>query len=182
MKFLPVLGVLLVATASASAEPDSPKFSVGGGAEIGGIAREMEYRGRGMEYGGLTLEGSYRLSKRPLFARAQIARGIGFGDGSYSHDYLQGRVGLEYRQRLGVDWLHAYGGVDLGVVRLDEMDEMTQRVYETDAALLVVPRAGIQIGNRLYGRLGAEVPLYVLLTNPGNELGFAFTATFGASF
>ena len=167
------IGVLLLATTTASAEPDPLRISVRGGAEIGG------YNGDDI-YGGLTLEGDFRLGTLPLFARARVGKGIGFRDRDTSMDYMDARLGLEYRQRLGVDWLHAYGGVDVGVIAATYTDLMTHVAIDDSAAIAIVPRAGLQIGNRVYGRLGVEMPL--LLPDAGTELGFAVTAGFGAAF
>src|ERR1044071_7818706 len=138
MKSFPLtIGILLLASTTASAEPDPLRISVRGGAELGG------YDGNHL-FGGFTLEGDIRLGALPLYARGHLAKGIGFLDRDTSMDYTEARLGLEYRQRLGVDWLHAYAGVDAGIISAVYTDIDSMVTIDDSAAITIVPRAGLQ--------------------------------------
>lgn len=160
------LATLTTVTATASAESDgaagvtdgvltSTGYVIGAGSL--GIQRSIQ--------GGVSLEGGKHLAGTHRFIRGQLA----FGVSGRAGDYQQVRIGYEHRGCIVHDTLCAFGGIDAGY----QHDRVESRPlewgfsngpsadYMVDAHdLILVPRAGVELGRHIKARLSLELPFY----------------------
>ncbi len=159
------LATLTTLTSAASAESDgagvtdavltSKGYVIGAGSV--GIQRAIQ--------GGASVEGGKHLAGTHRFIRGQLAFGVSGRVG----DYQQVRIGYEHRGCIVHDTLCAFGGIDAGY----QHDRVERRLlewgfgdgpsadYMVDAHdLILVPRAGVELGRHIKARLSLELPFY----------------------
>jgi hypothetical protein len=161
-KLLTAAAALLTMTATAAAEsydatqPTAPNETYVIGAASIGAQRAIQ--------ASLQLEGGKSIQHSRTFVRGQITSGISGDSGSY----LQARVGVERRNCAVRELFCAFAGADVGYQHDQVSDTPWTFVsgsmydaYVVDAHdLVVVPRAGVEMGRHIKTRLAVELPFY----------------------
>jgi hypothetical protein len=122
-----------------------------------------------------------RLSNTPLFVRAAVAGGVSGSEGRWQ----QARIGVEARGCVAREWVCAFGGVDAGYQHDHVIDDLlfTDAMHETNAHdLLLVPRAGLEVGKQIKLRSSLELPYSIRLDEREQVVGIAATAGLAGSF
>jgi hypothetical protein len=184
------LAALVTMTTAASADshdvtqPAAPNETyVIGAASIGG-QRAIQ--------AAVQLEGGRSIQHSRTFVHGQITNGLSGDNGTY----MQARIGLERRTCAVREFFCAFGGADLGYQH-DQVNDTPWSFGGSDAPepfvvdahdLLVVPRAGVEMGRHIKTRLAVELPFYRRLdthmdSDPADGgLGLALSAGLGYAF
>lgn len=128
-----------------------------------------------------TIEGGGRIGNSPTFVHGELELGRSGGDGSRQ----AARVGAELRGCVLRNWACSYAGVDTGLQHqyIDAKDWFSDTAYMGDATdALVVPRVGVELGEQLKLRLGAELPVRIRLDEHDHGAGLALQAGLGFAF
>jgi hypothetical protein len=114
---------------------------------------------------GVSLEGGKHIPGTHRFIRGQLA----FGTSGDEGDYQQVRIGYEHRGCVANGSLCAFGGIDAGYQH-DHVERRTfdwgfgdgpTAAYMVDAHdVLLVPRAGVELGRSIKARVSLELPFY----------------------
>jgi hypothetical protein len=188
-KMLLGLAALVTMTSAAAAEtydatqPAAPNETYVIGAASLGAQRAIQ--------ASVQLEGGKSIHHSRTFMRGQITTGASGDRGGY----MQARVGVERRNCVVRELFCAFGGVDAGYQH-DQVDDTpmtfsitTQAVesYVVDAHdLVVVPRAGVEMGRHLKTRLAVELPFYRRLDShmdsDSSDGGMGLTVSLGAGY
>lgn len=151
--------VLLTVTATAAAESydaTQPAPLAQGYLGVGasaGVQRSIQ--------GAFFVDGGKRISSTPLFVHGQLVGGVS-GDAEGA-SYVQMRVGVEGRGCVLRQSLCAFAGADTGYQRDHVREDLwfSDGIRSVDAHdLILVPRVGVEAGNKIRARMIVELPMY----------------------
>jgi hypothetical protein len=139
---------------------------------------------------GLQLEGGKSIHHSRTFMRAQLTSGRSGSAG----EYTQTRIGVERRNCAVRELFCAFGGFDAGYQHDQTSDtpfsilsgSMNEQ-YVVDAHdLVVVPRAGLEMGRHIKTRLAVELPFYRRLDShmdsDSSDGGMGVTVSLGVGY
>lgn len=190
MKTLASLAALLCLTATASAESYDATQPLPKTSDYVGVSASVGAQ-RGLQ-AAVHIDGGRRLDDSPLFVRGQITAARS-GEG----ELYQARVGLETRGCVFAELACAFAGADVGYQR--DLSEEHPHYFGTGVGsggsyrytdshdVLFVPRAGVELGQRLKLRGTIELPFYrsvvasTMDTEPGG-MGVVLSAGVGYAF
>jgi hypothetical protein len=139
---------------------------------------------------GLQLEGGKSIQHSRTFMRGQLTSGRSGSAG----EYMQARIGVERRNCAVRELFCAFGGLDAGYQHDQTSDTPWSFVsgsmveqYVVDAHdLVVVPRAGVEVGRHIKTRLAVELPFYRRLDShmdsDRSDGGMGLTVSLGAGY
>lgn len=139
----------------------------------------------------LQLEGGKSIGHSRTFMRGQLTSGTSGDSGSYT----QARIGVERRNCAVREWFCAFGGVDAGYQHDMVSDTPwtfglgsgpVERFVVDAHDLVVVPRAGVEMGRHIKTRLAVELPFYRRLDShmdsDTSDGGMGLTVSLGAGY
>lgn len=140
---------------------------------------------------GLQLEGGKSIHHSRTFMRGQLTTGTSGDSGSY----MQARIGVERRNCAVREFFCAFGGLDAGYQH-DKVSDTPwtlglgsgprERFIVDAHDLVVVPRAGVEMGRHIKTRLAIELPFYRRLDShmdsDPSDGGMGLTIALGAGY